>query len=302
MSQPVFHLRAIFYALAGFTCWVMSDTFVKLAAETGAPKYEIMALAGPSGMAMIFIVTFLRNKTKKLRPARPGKLATLAILGLGSYVCLLIALPRLPLANFYAVIFIIPILVAVMATLFLHEKSTWQKNLAIACGFAGVLIAVGPVAISNEGGGWMGYGAACIAAFGIALQLLLLRVLRTQETRECIAFYPRFGALFGGLVGIAIWGFSPIPAQALVCSLASGCVGSLGWLLMAHAYKLAPAATVAPFQYSEIVTGAAIGYVIWHDVPTLHLLVGAVIIIGCGFYIITHSRKSAALLKEESHS
>jgi drug/metabolite transporter (DMT)-like permease len=68
-------------------------------------------------------------------------------------------------------------------------------------------------------------------------------------------------------------------------------------MFMAQAYKLAPAATVAPFHYSQIITGGLIGYFIWHDVPSLHLLIGAIIIIASGLYIATHARRAGQLAK-----
>ena len=61
---------------------------------------------------------------------------------------------------------------------------------------------------------------------------------------------------------------------------------------MAHAYKLAPAATVAPFMYSEIISGGLVGYFIWHDVPTPRLLTGAAIVIASGIYIVTHAHRA----------
>jgi drug/metabolite transporter (DMT)-like permease len=133
----------------------------------------------------------------------------------------------------------------------------------------------------------------------MSLQMLTLRILGPRENRECVAFYSRLIILIGSFAAGLMLGFRDMPFDAVILSLASGGFGSFGWLLMAHAYKLAPAALVAPFQYSEIITGALIGYLIWHDVPSAHLAVGAVVIIASGIYIITHARKSAALLKEE---
>jgi drug/metabolite transporter (DMT)-like permease len=71
---------------------------------------------------------------------------------------------------------------------------------------------------------------------------------------------------------------------------------------IAQAYKMAPATTIAPFYYSEIIAGALFGYLIWHSVPPPHLFVGAAIIIAAGVYIVIHTRKAARLLEEEAHA
>jgi drug/metabolite transporter (DMT)-like permease len=72
----------------------------------------------------------------------------------------------------------------------------------------------------------------------------------------------------------------------------TGFTGGIAWLLMTAAYKHAPAATISPFHYSQIITGALLGYLIWHDVPTLHLMLGGTVIIGSGLYIAAHARKA----------
>ena len=135
-----------------------------------------------------------------------------------------------------------------------------------------------------------------------SVMMLVLRILGRSESRECMAFYPRVVILIGSLIVCFIGVYRPMSATVIILAMLSGGAGSLGWLLMAQAYKLAPASIVAPFHYSEIITGALIGYLIWHDIPSAHVVIGAAIIIGSGLYIITHTRKAAKILKEESHS
>ena len=301
MSASNSHLRAILYALFGFAGWVTADSSMKLAAELGAAKYEIMAIAGPIGMAAIFIVTLLRGDLAKLRPHRPSGLALLALLFLLNYVCFITALPHMSLADFYTIIFMAPIIIAILAAVFLHEKINWQKGLAISAGFVGVIIAVNPAALLGGDKDWVSHGIAILGMLSMSVQMLLLRILGTHDSRESMSFYPRLGAFVGGCIGIVIYGLEPMTAKTVFYSAMTGIFGSIGWLFVAQAYRLAPAATVAPFQYSEILFGAVFGYFIWHNIPDAHLLLGAAIIVASGIYIVRHAHRAAALLKEEGH-
>ena len=51
------------------------------------------------------------------------------------------------------------------------------------------------------------------------------------------------------------------------------------------------ASTVVPYQYTMIVWAVAFGYIVFGDVPSLSTVIGAVVIIGAGFYIFLRERE-----------
>jgi len=271
--------------------------FMKLAKETGTPGPQIMAIAGFTGMAALFLLTALRGGIHHLRPKKPRVLVALGLMFLLNYMVWLIALARLPLANFYTVIFLAPTVGAIFAAIFLREALNLQKILAIIAGFVGVVIAVNPTQLFHDKSYWLGYAATLFGMFVIVTQMLTMRYAGNHESRESIAFYPRIAAVLGGVVGMILWGVEPMTMKGLLYSILTGSLGGFGWMCMAQAYKLAPAATIAPFHYSQIISGAFFGYLIWHDIPSFHLLCGALIIIGSGLYIVTHARKAGQLAK-----
>ena len=297
-SHP--HLRAILYALTGFTLWVLSDTCVKLAMAL-TPEREIMVFSSVGGMAILLGFLLLRGEGRRLRPRKKGALLILGLLQLVNMSCWLAALSRLPLANVYAVAFLAPIMIAMLAAVFLGERFGWKHGLAIVAGFAGALIAVNPAHLRHDPALQISYGLVVASMVCFSTQMILLRILGPRENRECAAFWPRAIVLVGVVIACVYLGVRPMPPLAVLFSVLSGGLGTFGWLCMAQAYKLAPAATVAPFHYSEIVTGALIGYAIWHDVPSAHLLLGVAVIIVSGLYIVTHARQPARILKEETH-
>jgi drug/metabolite transporter (DMT)-like permease len=122
------------------------------------------------------------------------------------------------------------------------------------------------------------------------------------ESRESLAFWPRLLVAVAGLAMGCALGFGALPLKGLGLIICSGGIGGAGgWLCMAEAYKTAPASIVAPFHYSQIIVAALLGYAVWHDMPTLHLLLGVAIIIASGLYVTLRTRKTAGVLAEETH-
>ena len=70
-----------------------------------------------------------------------------------------------------------------------------------------------------------------------------------------------------------------------------GIVAALAHLCVNRSLKLAPAAVVTPYQYSQIVWGVLFGYLVFGDVPDARLLSGSALIIAAGFYLFLHERQ-----------
>jgi drug/metabolite transporter (DMT)-like permease len=66
----------------------------------------------------------------------------------------------------------------------------------------------------------------------------------------------------------------------------AGFFGSIGVMCLTHAFRLAPAAVIAPFEYTALVWATLLGYLIWGELPDAITLLGASIIIASGLYII----------------
>jgi drug/metabolite transporter (DMT)-like permease len=64
-------------------------------------------------------------------------------------------------------------------------------------------------------------------------------------------------------------------------------------MLNYYALRLTTAATVMQFHYSQIIAGALIGYLIWHDVPSWMTIGGAAVIIASGLFIAAHTHKAS---------
>ena len=71
------------------------------------------------------------------------------------------------------------------------------------------------------------------------------------------------------------------------------------WAAAAHmcmtvALKYAPASTLAPIHYLEIITAVFLGYVVFGDFPNALTFTGIAIIVASGLYIIHRERLGAS--------
>ena len=287
------YVQAALYASAGFGGWTVSDAFLKLAGTSGVSPGQVMLVSGISGMVVVFLLALLRGNVRRLKPHRWQSLLGIGLCQWVAFVCWVTALPHLPLANMYAVSFLTPMTVATMAALILKEHLGWKRATAITCAFIGVVVAVNPANLMQDTNACLPYIAVFGSMMGTSTQMFLLRAVGKTESNEAAAFYPRMVIVAVGAASCLAAGFAPMGAWMFLALCASGALGGLGWALMAKAYKNAPAAAVAPFQYCQMLGGALLGYLIWGDVPTRALLCGAAIIIVSGIYLVRHERRAS---------
>jgi drug/metabolite transporter (DMT)-like permease len=191
------------------------------------------------------------------------------------------AFSRMPLTDAYAIIFTTPLLITALSVPVLGERVGWRRWSAIAVGFAGVLIMLRPGLQAIGPGALAAFGAACAAAGAI----LLVRLLSATESTGSIALY-------SNLTGLVVMG-AVLPFNAVVPGLfdlllmaAAGLLGGSGLILLISAYRHAPAALVAPFQYTQMIWATLLGFVIWGDLPARAVVAGAVVVAASGLFIL----------------
>lgn len=296
MTKDFSNQRGFLFALAGFTVWALSDASLKFIGGSTLPKYEIMVFMSVGALVTMAIVTFLRGKVGNLRPQRPGRLVILGVMLTTNLVTLFVAFKHLSLVSLYSITFLGPMLVAVLAAVFLGERILKIQILAILVGFYGVIISIDPFHSINTYGDLIGYAAAFVSLLLNTVNMLLLRVYGKDEHHESMAFYPRLVMFATGLLACVYWRCAPFDWEQLIVMLAAGVFAGIGWMFMNVACQRSPASIVAPYRYTQIVTGALLGYVIWRDVPTWHVIAGSAIIIASGLISAHHARRAEAVI------
>lgn len=286
------HVQAITLAVAGFTLWVLTDTAIKLVNQAGLPWYETLAFLGLFMSVFMVARGVVRRDLRALRPDKLRPQFLRSALDLGNNICVILALRHLALTTFYILIFLAPIVVALLSPFLLRERMTWPKAFAILTGFAGVVVAVHPWGSSHEAD-FIGYAAClgCVACF--SLNIVWSRVLTQTETPESLTL---FSATIMGIVGFALMMGHAVPLTGRVAALlvAMGLLCSIGSLCFFVALKHTTAANVSQFHYTQLITGALMAWLVWRQTPGLFTLVGAGLIIGSGLYIATHAGRDTS--------
>lgn len=280
--------RGIGFAVSGFTLWVVADAGIKLAGESALPPYEIVAVEAAVLAAVLLAYRAARRDIVSLWPKRASRQLVRGALDLGNVLGVAVALRHLPLTVFYVAVFTAPMVIAIGGWLFLREALPPREVAAILAGFAGVVIAVRPSG-SPGAGDWIGYAACAISVLCFSASILWLRRMTQTERLDSLVF---FSASFSAAAGFAamLWHAEPLSPRLLLLLSAIGLAVGLGNYFSFRALRSIGAATVSQYHYTQLVSGGAVAWAIWHEVPSRALVAGATLIVGSGLYVAAQSR------------
>ncbi|MDD4615960.1 MAG: DMT family transporter [Alphaproteobacteria bacterium] len=283
--------RAILCALAAFFVYVCYDTLSKVSmGHGGVTPLTIMAVAGTTGALVVLIPTLFRGKAKALKPQKIIGLALICLCSVGMRFCNNSAVKLLPLTVFYTLLFASPLAISALSAALKHEVLTKTKVVCLITGFIGVLIAVVPKI--TTGGELIGYIAIGGSIFCFSIYTVAMRKTSQTETIEAIQFFNFLSIGAFGFCG-SLWQSSPWPEESVIPYLiAAGLFFALGNVLFNKALKHTSSSNVAQIHYTQIISGALFGYLIWHDIPSLNLVAGSALIIASGIVVARQARKN----------
>jgi len=229
----------------------------------------------------VALMTWRAGGLGELRTRRLGLHLLRGAFGMTAAFSAFTAYSLMPLADAYAFIFATPLLITVLSVPLLGETVRWRRWSAVMVGFAGVLVMLRP----GEGALDFAAGAALLAASASALSIILVRKLSATETTASIAFYTN-AAVLVVMACLLPFHFVPPTLPDLGLMALAGLSGGVAVMFLIAGYRRAQAAVVAPFQYSQMLWGVVLGYLLWGDVPANAVAVGATIVVASGLYIL----------------
>jgi drug/metabolite transporter (DMT)-like permease len=169
--------------------------------------------------------------------------------------------------------------------LFLRGRLDWRKSLAILAGFGGVIVSIDPFGTARQAN-WIGIAACLVCVDSLSVNMVCSRGITQTDKSESIVF-------FSGIV-MAAYGFGsivghtqPLTGRLTVALCSTGFFCALGNVCFNVAIKQSSSATVLQYRYPQLLTGALIAYLSWHEIPAISLLPGGVLIVGSGLSIAT---------------
>jgi drug/metabolite transporter (DMT)-like permease len=190
-------------------------------------------------------------------------------------------LSLLPLATVTAITFVGPIFVALMSVPMLGERVNAARWTAIALGFAGVLIAVRPTSAAFE---WA-LLIPVATAFASGTRDIMSRQLSRTDSSISILFVSTGIVMLAGLATIP-FGWNAVSWPAAGWFLVAGALHAGANFLMIEAFRLGPAAMIAPFRYTSLLWALIIGFAVWGDMPDPWIMAGGVVIVAAGILML----------------
>jgi drug/metabolite transporter (DMT)-like permease len=288
--QPPDPMKGISLKIASVVIFLCMSTLIK-AAGKDIPAGQITFLR--SAFAMVPIVVFL-GVQGQLRDAfrtndifghfKRGLVGILSM-GFGFY-----GLVHLPLPESIALGYALPLFTVVIAAVFLKERVGIYRWSAVLVGLAGVAVISWPRLTLFRDGGFgssEAMGALAMLAFavlGSVAMVLVRKLVQTERTPTIVLYFSLFASIFS--LGTLPFGWAELSWPSLGLMALAGFCGGVAQLLLTSSYRYADVSTIAPFEYTSIVLGIIIGYVLFDDVPTRAMLISTAIVVSAGIFVI----------------
>lgn len=285
----------IIFAMAAFS---VQDVFVKLIVSNMS-VWQMQFLRSVVCMALLVVVASMRGQPRSVLPTQWVWPFVRAVFMCGAYVFFYISLPYLSLSQASATFFIGPLLITVLAALFLSETIGWRRLLAVLIGFIGVLFIVQPW---RDGFSivmlFPAAAAACYAmgvittrwrckadpAFSLSMMHNFFYALVGAEVVLLLQLFPADGPAAAAWPSLlSQWTPMTLVATSFIGVVAT--THTIGSTVSVRSYQLADASKIAPLEYSYLVFAPLWDIVIWHNPPTAATLTGIVLIAGAGILV-----------------
>ena len=262
-----------------------NDALAKFLVSDYSPL-QILFLRNVIALPFAILLTLKMGGAGALRSGRPAAHLVRGVLWIGATLLFFTSFIYLDLAEATALIFVAPLFITAISAAFLKERVGPRRWLAVCVGFVGVLIVIRPGASAFQPASML----PVLTAFLYALLMLSARWVDARESVWTMLLYLTGASAFlSAFIVPFVW--VPVQLGDLWYFAAIALFGTAGMTMMTQAFRLAPAAIVAPMDYTAIVWATAFGWLIWAEVPDRAAFYGAGVIIASGLYVIWRERR-----------
>jgi drug/metabolite transporter (DMT)-like permease len=244
-------------------------------------------------LMVIFLAPSMRAKL--IATQRPVALTARALMLVGTTGFAMAGISIMPLAESTALLFVTPLIVVILASSLLKESVSAGRWIAVVAGFSGALLIARPGGVmSMQGIILMSLAAICYAIYQVQTRQMSM----TEDTVTMLFYTALVGTVSMTLAAPLYWG-GPMPDAWQALGIASlGIYGGTGHLLMTRAFRHAPASTLSPFLYAQLIWATLLGWMFYSQLPDLLSTVGMAVIAASSLSIALSERfRQAAVAK-----
>ncbi len=272
--------QGIAWLLAGMALLTVMDAIAKWLSAT-YPINEIVFFRSFFAFLPITLIVMLTGGRATLPTQRPGLHLLRGVLGLFTVSVFFTAISLMPLADATAVAFASPLFITALSVVLLGEHVGIRRWTAVLIGLIGVAIIIRPGTGVFQPASLLVLIAALSYAF---IGILTRRLSQTESTAAILVYTALVQTVLSGLSLPFSWVTPQFEHWPMLVGM--GILGGVGQMCIVQAFRSAPASVIAPFEYSTIIWAIALGFLLWQELPDLWTVVGTVILIATGIYIL----------------
>jgi drug/metabolite transporter (DMT)-like permease len=267
-------------ALLAYLVLTMQDAGVKWLVAT-LPVWQVLFIRSTILVLACLVVggrpLLLRASTTRSRTL----LIRRGAVTLTAWVCYFSAARLLMLGELVTLYFTAPLIVTLLASPLLGERVGWARWAAVWLGFAGTLLAAGPLGLAMSPGTLLTLVGALFWAYGV----ILTRKIARQESSLMQMFWNNsfFLALTG--IGCAFSWHTPGLRDIWLLLLVSA-LGGIGQFCLFESARYLPASVTAPLEYTTLIWAFVLGYLMWGNIPRPTLFLAAGLIGTAGLWLL----------------
>jgi len=284
-------LRGILLQILAMLAFTVQGALVRYVGGR-VPVGEIVFFRSTVALAPLLLMLAWQGKIATLRTSNLKAHVSRSFTNVSGMFLMFAGLTRVPLADATALGYATPLFTVILAAAFLGEVVRIWRWCAVVVGLIGVLIMLSPHL--GQGGSdqeaLLGAIFCLSAAFLFGVAMTQVRHMTGTESTGALVFYYSIIAATISVV-TAFWGWVMPAGGDLVALLALGVLGGLAQILMTESFRHAPAAVLAPFAYTSMIWAVGIGFFWFSEVPEIIVLLGAMIVIGAGLFVIWREHK-----------
>tara|TARA_Y100000590_G_scaffold96852_1_gene110090 strand:+ start:7140 stop:8027 length:888 start_codon:yes stop_codon:yes gene_type:complete len=283
------HMKGILFMLLASLFFAFNDTLVKyVIKETGEnfSIFNIVFFRGIITCILIILLIFFFGKLdlKKLFINKRSYLR--GIFEVFAALCFLSGLILMPMADVYTLLNTAPLIITAVGAIFLKEKVGIRRWSAVIIGFIGVLIVINPINLK--------FGYYFILPIMAAIFLTLRDVVTkgfaiSDNGLEIIFVTSLLVTIFFGAIAIFFPQYTNYD-NLLYIFLSSVCL-TCAYLFSVLTILYAPLSLTSSTRYTVIVFGMILGYLFLNEIPSINMIIGAIIISLSGLFVIKREKE-----------
>jgi len=278
-------IKGPLFALISYAVFSSHDAILKLLGSHYS-IFQIIFFAMLFGYVPFSLARVIDSNPGQVKANNLKLVLFRSFLMVGSLFSAFLAFSMLPLVEVYVLIFTAPLIISVLAIIFLNEKVYLFRWASILLGLVGIIIVLRPTVDSFS----LGHGLGLLAAFCSSGSAIISRKVGDTEKAATLILYPLITSIL--VTGCILpFVYKAMPLQDLGLMFLIGVMAQIGQLFLILAYKAANAAYIAPMQYSQIIWAIVFGSLFFNETVDQWGLIGASITILSGLMILWRENK-----------